>query len=134
MTGDSIGSVIAGQQGIEISPPNWKIAMGESSLTLLQFFKQVFPITFLKDVIIANINKVIKGEWVEYGEMLHFFGLWFLMSMQLRPHHHESSALVNEFEGGSIQLNQYMSCNWFEAILYTMSFMKDEAPLYVDKF
>ena len=28
VTGDSIGSVIAGQQGIEISPPNWKIAMG----------------------------------------------------------------------------------------------------------
>ena len=84
---------------------------------MLQFFKQLFPITFHKDVIIANINKVIKGEWVEYGEMLHFFGLWFLMSMQLRPQHCEyfSSALVNEFEGVPIQLNQYMR---FEAILY----------------
>ena len=27
-----------------------------------------------------------------------------------------------------------MSSNQFEAILYAMSFMKDEAPLYVDKF
>ena len=27
-----------------------------------------------------------------------------------------------------------MSCNWFKAILYAMSFMKDEAPLYVDNF
>ena len=27
-----------------------------------------------------------------------------------------------------------MSHNWFEAILYAMPFMKDEAPLYVDKF
>ena len=59
---------------------------------------------FLKDVVIANINKVIKGEWVEYGEMLCFFGLWFLMLMQLRPQHREyfSSALVNEFEGAPI--------------------------------
>ena len=75
-----------------------------SSLTLLQFFEQLFPIMFLKDVIIANINIVIKGGWVEYGEMLCFFELWFLMSMQLGPQHHEnhSSALVNEFEGAPI--------------------------------
>ena len=104
-----------------------------SSLTL---FKQLFPIMFLKDVIIANINKVIKGEQVEYREMLHFFGLWFLMWMQLGPQCCEyfSSAPVNEFEGVPILLNQYMSHNWFEAILYAVSFMKDEAPLYVDKF
>ena len=46
----------------------------------------------------------IKGEWVEYGEMLCFFGLWFLMSTQLRPQHCEysSSAMVNEFEGAPI--------------------------------
>ena len=73
---------------------------------------------------------------MEYGEMLHFFGLWFLMLMQLGPQCHKyfSSAPVNEFEGAPIQLNQYMSHNWFEAILYAMSFIKDEAPLYVDKF
>ena len=104
MTGDSIGSVIAGQQSIEISPPQLENCNGGSSLTLLQFFEQLFPITFLKDVIIANINKVIKGEWVEYGEMLCFFGLWFLMLTQLRPQCHEyfSSAPVNEFEGAPI--------------------------------
>ena len=52
--------------------------------------------------------------------MLHFFGLWFLMLMQLGPQCHKyfSSAPVNEFEGAPIQLNQYMSHNWFEAILY----------------
>ena len=68
---------------------------------MLQVFEQLFPITFLKDVIIANINKVIKGEWMEYGEMLLFFGLWFLMLMQLRPQCREyfSSAPVNELEG-----------------------------------
>ena len=60
-----------------------------SSLTLLQYFEQLFPIMFLKDVIIANINKVIKGEQVEYGEMLCFFGLWSLMLTQLGPQHHE---------------------------------------------
>ena len=91
---------------------------------------------FLKDVIIANISKVIKGEWVECGEMLCFFGLWFLMSTQFRPQCCEyfSSALVNEFEGVPIRLNQYMSHNQFKAILYAMSFTKNEALLYVDKF
>ena len=71
---------------------------------MLEFFEQLFPIMFLKDVIIANINKVIKGEQVEYGEMLRIFGLWFLMSTQLRPQYREyfSSALVNEFEGAPI--------------------------------
>ena len=84
-----------------LDDPQLENCNGGSSLTLLQFFKQLFPITFLKDVIIANINKVIKGEQVEYGEMLHFFGLWFLMSMQLRLQHHEyfSPAPENEFEG-----------------------------------
>ena len=91
------------EQGIEISPPIGKLQWG-SSLTLLQFFKQLFPIMFLKDVSIANINKVIKGEWVKYGEMLHFFGSWFLMSTQLGPQCHEyfSSAPVNEFEHAPI--------------------------------
>ena len=60
------------EQGIEISPPIGKLQWG-SSLTLLQFFKQLFPIMFLKDVSIANINKVIKGEWVKYGEMDKFW-------------------------------------------------------------
>ena len=58
------------------------------------------------------------------------------MLTQLGPQWHEyfSSALMNEFEGAPIQLNLYMSHNQFEAILYALSFMKDEAPLYVDKF
>ena len=53
--------------------PQLENCNGGTSLTLLQFFEQLFPITFLKGVIFANINKVIKGEQVEYGEMLHFF-------------------------------------------------------------
>ena len=78
--------------------------MGGSALTLLQFSEQLFSITIRRDAIIANINKVIKREWVEYGEMLCFFGLLFLMLMQLRPQCCEyfSSALVNEFEGAPI--------------------------------
>ena len=58
------------------------------------------------------------------------------MLMQLRPQCCEyfSSAPVNEYEGAPIQLNQCMSRNQFEAILYAMTFMKDYAPLYVDKF
>ena len=100
VTGDSIGSVITGCTASK-SHPQLENCNGGRSLTLLQFFEQLFPIMFLKDVIIANINKLIKGERMEYGEMLHFFGLWFLMSMKLRPqcHEHLSSAPVNEFEG-----------------------------------
>ena len=57
----------AGHQNL--TPPIGKLQWGGggSSLTLLQFFKQLFPITFLNHVIIANINKVIKGEWVNMG-------------------------------------------------------------------
>ena len=39
--------------------PQLENCNGGSSLAMLQFFKQLFPTTFLKDVIIANINKVI---------------------------------------------------------------------------
>ena len=87
----------AGHQNVT---PQFENCNWGSSLTLLQFFEQLFPIMFLKDVIIANINKIIKGDLVEYGEMLCFFGLWFSMLMQHGPQHHEyfSSAPGNEFE------------------------------------
>ena len=40
---------------------------------------------YLKDVIVSNINKTIKGPRATYGEYLRWLGLWFLILIVIGP-------------------------------------------------
>ena len=53
--------------------------------TLLQLFELLFPMNYVKSVILPLINKEINGAPVEYWEFLVFLGIWFLMAMIQGP-------------------------------------------------
>ena len=45
----------------------------------LQLFEGMFPRDVL-DTIIEGVNKQISGDPITYGELLHWIGLWVMMS------------------------------------------------------
>ena len=46
----------------------------------LQLFKWLFPCKYVEDVILTETNKVLDQQLVTYGELLHWIGLWVLIS------------------------------------------------------
>jgi len=92
--------------------------------TRLQLFEMMFPKEFVQQTILIEMNKVIVGEPVQYGEFLRWLGLWFLMATLVGPRRRDfwSSAPVDEFEGSPFRLNRWMSRTRFEAILSAMRY------------
>ena len=47
----------------------------------LQLFECFFPWAFMEDVMIAETNKILDQHPLSYGELLHWIGLWVLISI-----------------------------------------------------
>ena len=62
VTRDSIGSVITGQQGIEISPPNWRVAMGGVHSHCYSISSNSSLLQFLKMLLLQTSTKSLKGS------------------------------------------------------------------------
>ena len=87
--------------------------------TLVQLFELFFPKQYLEETLLVNINANIVGEKVEYGELLRWFGLFFLMATIQGPERRcfWAAAEPEPFDGAPFHLNKWMSMNCFEAIL-----------------
>jgi len=90
----------------------------------------LFPKDFVLEVALTEMNKVIIGEPVQYGEFLRWLGLWFLMATVVGPRRRDfwSSPPIDEFDGAPFCLNKWISRTCFEAILSSLRFT-DSAPL-----
>lgn len=107
-----------------------------TSRTILDYFEILFPKTFLIDVILINVNKnVVLGE-VMYGEFLRFLGIWFLIATIEGPSRRDffSSSLISIFSGAPFRVNELMSRNRFEDILYSLDYTLNDPPAYLDRF
>ena len=53
----------------------------------LQLFEGLFPTTLLYTMV-DGVNETMKGERLTYGELLHWIGLWTMMSTVAGTDHH----------------------------------------------
>jgi hypothetical protein len=53
--------------------------------TVLEVFKILFPVDYMKQVVITETSKVIDGP-LSNGELLRWFGIWFLMAKTNSAH------------------------------------------------
>ena len=51
----------------------------QQKLIFLQLFKGLFPTTLLYTMV-DGVNETMKGKRLTYGELLHWIGLWTMMS------------------------------------------------------
>ena len=50
------------------------------SMTYASMFLLLFPTNFLREVMLIEMNKVVEGSEISYGEFLRWLGLWFFMA------------------------------------------------------
>ena len=108
----------------------------EDSFNRLALFEHFFPIEYVKDVIIPNINKSIVGDRVTYGEFLRWLGIWFLIATVIGPSRESffSNQPPDEFSEAPFRVSHYMSRKRFDKILSALRFAKSNPPTYIDRF
>lgn len=103
----------------------------------VELFELLFPKQYLEEVLLLNINKNIGTEsLVTYGELLAWFGCWFLISTITGPQRADfwSSENVSLFKGAPFRLNEIMSRNRFDKILKSLEYTTHAPPPYLDRF
>ena len=101
----------------------------------LQLFEGMFP----KDVfntIIEGVNKEISGDPITDGELLHWIGLWVMMSTVAESDRRTfwSTRDLDIFEGSFFTLSNYMTRTRFENILNNLTYMNKKPPEFRDRF
>jgi len=101
----------------------------------LQLFELLFPVGYVKEVMILEMNKKLKPE-LKYGEFLKWLGLWFLMATTNVENRREfwSTKPINNFDSTHIRLGEYMSHFCFDNILKALTFTALAPPAYLDRF
>ena len=94
--------------------PSLKCFSRDARPMILQVFEALFPITFLVAIVLDGTNKSLaeKGhESMDYGELLRFIGLWFLMATTHFGARSEfwSRTPPLPFSGAPFRLSDYMS-------------------------
>ncbi|KAG7359200.1 transposase IS4 [Nitzschia inconspicua] len=109
------------------------------SMTILSLFLYFFPLEYLNEVLLGELNKNLAKEKVtniEQGEFLRFLGLWFYMSSFKGVTRSEfwSEEDINPFSGALVRFHKWMSEQRFETILTCLRYTNHPAPSYKDKF
>ena len=92
----------------------------------LHIFEGLFFMSFIKCMILPQTNNNLPAgeKHVQYGEFLHWLGLWMLMGTLIGPQRHEfwATHTINTFHGAPLCLAVWMSRKHFDAILSALSF------------
>ena len=101
----------------------------------LQLFEGLFP-TNLLYTMVDGVNTTMKGERLSYGELLHWIGLWTMMSTVAGNDHHSFWSMhdIKIFSGCFFTLSMYMSRTRFELILQHIKYTNNNPPTYKDRF
>ena len=103
-------------------------------LTKLQLFELLFPIQWVKDVLLVETNKELD-ENVTYGEFLLWLGIQLKLSTTVGYDRHQFWAREKQKGRDTpFKFNGYMSRDRFDDILSAMKYTSNQKPSYVDKF
>ena len=90
----------------------------------------------METVLLEETNQSIEGEPVTYGELLHWIGLWIIMSTcdgsDCRSFWSNKNPDI--FDGHHFRLQQFMTRYWFEGILTAIKYTNNNPPAYKDRF
>jgi len=83
--------------------------------TNLQLFELLFPMDFVRNIMIPKMNKRLGEAPITYGLFLGFLGLWFLMATTNFAQQNEFWATKNNdpFDGTPFCPGNYISCYHF---------------------
>ena len=88
-------------------------------MTKLELFLILFPVNYIKEILIPEINKLLEHP-MELGEFIRWLGCWFYMGFWVRiPNRSNwwSTAEPKISIGAPFRLNKYMSSTRFEGII-----------------
>ena len=104
----------------------------------LQIFEGSFFTSFVNSMILPQTNNNLPAQekHVQYGEFLHWLGLWMLMGTLIGPQRHElwATHAINAFHGAPLHLGMWMSRKCFNTILAALSFTDAIPPTFPDNF
>ena len=104
-------------------------------LSRMQMFELLFPIDFVKNNMIPEMNKKLGdavGKEISYGEFLQFVGIILKISSVIGPDRHDFWNTTSDI--APFKFNDIMSKHRFDSILHSLAFTDREAPAYNDKF
>ena len=116
--------------------PKLKFHSRDLNLSRLQLFEILFPVKWIKELIIPHINDKHDIN-LSYGEWLQFVGITLKISTQTgfqrRDFWKTNTCETNE-RLTPFKFNHIMSRDRFETILTYMEYSTGSPPIYIDKF
>ena len=120
--------------------PGWHGDFAPKSASLLNFFLHLFPLDWLKNVVIVKTSEALEAQGkpaVTFGEFLRYIGLWLLMAT-LSGWSRDDSWSVDAFDQRSnacpFNFRGFMRKTRFNDITQELRFTDDDKPSFADKF
>ena len=109
----------------------------DSTSSYLDHFIYFLPTNYIKDILLVQTNKEGGEEDITWGELLVYFGLWFLMASVATGCDRRSfwdNSEINPWHGAPYRFHDYMPLNRFDYITKSLTFHCNPFPNYIDKF
>ena len=106
------------------------------NIGLVEMFLVFFPREWLEEVVVAHLKTVDSLRGIEFGEMLRWLGVWFLLATTIKTDRKKfwSTKAIDRESGAPFRVNDIMSQKRFETILSNLHFTTDTPPTYKDRF
>ena len=115
--------------------PRLKKLNRDHRLTRLQLFEAFFPVKFMKEVVLPQINANVHPD-VTYGELLMVFGMWLKVAttagFQMRQFW--STPKLKGERDTPFKFNHLMSKHRFEDIVRNIKLTNADPPENIDRF
>ena len=115
--------------------PKLKKIETKLKLTRLQMFEILFPVDYMKHIMLPKMNVKLSAAPISYGELLQFLSIWLHISTTVGFKRREFWSIGNKkYRDTPMKFNTIMSRNRFENILTSPTFTADVSPPFKDKF
>jgi Transposase IS4 len=110
-----------------------------ASMTIMTLFLLLFPLTYLHEVLLIQLNKNLQKQGERacgFGEFLRFLGIMFYMSTfkGFTRQQYWSYKDLDKFDGAPVRFHEWMSKRRFDMILGCLDYTDKPRPAYNDKF
>lgn len=126
------------QEGLNKTKPKLKGVNSSlhSSLTLLQIWRLLFPISYVQAAIIPETNKHLGEKKLKLDEFIRWIGLWHFMACYegILRRDWWSTKEIDPFDGAPFRFNPFMSRSRFDEILQALRYTDIAPPVFADKF
>ena len=113
--------------------PKLKKIETKLKLTHLQMFENLFPVDYMKHIMLPKMNVKLSAAPISYGELLQFLSIWLHISTTVGFKRREFWSIGNKkYRDTPMKFNTIMSRNRLENILTSPTFTADVSPPFKD--